>query len=113
MPKYRVNIEFTTDKPLKFPHDAKLLNAMEVQLEALGDGDYGKTYAYTVEPCTITDITLGSNDIQEAIENRIQELKNILHVHSITPNIPVKLTITATDLLKELEHIVAHHGIKA
>jgi hypothetical protein len=44
MPKYRVTIEFETDKPLKFPHDAQLLDAMQVQTESLTDGDISEDY---------------------------------------------------------------------
>ena len=39
MPKYKITIEFSTDIPLKFPQDAQILDAMQVQLESLEDGD--------------------------------------------------------------------------
>ena len=45
--KYRVTIEFETDKPLKFPHDAQLLQYMEVQLESLSDGTISQQYKVT------------------------------------------------------------------
>lgn len=53
MAKYRVTIEFETDKPLKFPHDAQVLDAMQVQLESLEDGDISSDYKVSVDPATI------------------------------------------------------------
>ena len=38
MPKYKVTIEFETDKVIPFPADAELLQHMEAQLESLEDG---------------------------------------------------------------------------
>ncbi len=38
MPKYRVIIEFETQRKLKFPEDARLVEDMQVQVESLDDG---------------------------------------------------------------------------
>jgi len=53
MPKYTVTIEFETDKSLRFPHDAQILQAMEVQLESLEDGDISSSYRVTAMPSKI------------------------------------------------------------
>lgn len=37
--KYKIEIEFETEVKLTFPQDARLLDAMTVQLESLEDGD--------------------------------------------------------------------------
>jgi len=47
MPKYTVTIVFETDKQLRFPHDAQLLDNMQVQLESLEDGDISQQYKVT------------------------------------------------------------------
>lgn len=44
MPKYKITIEFDTDRPLEFPHEAELLEAMQVQVESLEDGDISSAY---------------------------------------------------------------------
>lgn len=40
MPKYKITIEFETDKPIKFPADHYILFDMQTQLESLEDGSY-------------------------------------------------------------------------
>ena len=56
MTKYRVTIEFETDKPLKFPHEAMLLDAMQVQTESLEDGDISDRYQVTMLPGTVQEV---------------------------------------------------------
>ena len=56
MAKYRVTIEFESDQPLSFPHDAQLLDAMQVQTESLEDGDISDRYKITMLPGKIEQL---------------------------------------------------------
>ena len=56
MPKYRVTIEFKTDKPLRFPHDAQLLDNMQVQTESLEDGTISAQHRVFMEPGKIEQV---------------------------------------------------------
>lgn len=57
MPKYRITIDFDTDKEIPFPADARVLSDMTAQLESLDDGDMEEE----LEGSTITTILLHSS----------------------------------------------------
>lgn len=63
--KYRIVIDFETDKRLKFPVDAQLLSDMQVQLESLEDG----TYEDLLKGKTVTVKCLDAKIIQDPKED--------------------------------------------
>ncbi len=53
--KYRIVIDFETDKKLEFPVDAQLLTDMQVQLESLEDGTYDDLLSGSKVIATVLD----------------------------------------------------------
>lgn len=76
MPKYRIVIEFETDRDIKSAHQMALLSAAEVQVEALSDGDYGSTYDVTNQTSTINPISSipGYDAARDKLKDIVEEI---------------------------------------
>ena len=78
MPKYRIVIEFETDKDINATHQMSLLIAAGVQVEALSDGDYGFKYDVTNQTSTINPIRPipGYDAARDKLKDIVDELAN-------------------------------------
>jgi len=76
--KYRATIEFTADRPIRFPLDAQLLGDMEAQLESMRDGTIASSYEIVTGDCRIAELS------EPAVETTPVIAEDALHLFFTT-----------------------------